>query len=117
LQQFPGIAKFKDGPLQHEDLKTIMFEDIRNYGDEHWAPSSGAAPNSPEVEPDSDEDYDANEASDECEEVSPQPFKGKRPAPASRKDKGRKTKDFRRTLGVGSIEQTCFDEREEHRIM
>ncbi|PAN13311.1 hypothetical protein PAHAL_2G327700 [Panicum hallii] len=91
---YKGIAKFKDGPLQHEDLKTIMFEDIRNTGDDHWSPSSGAAPNTQDTEPDDDkdEDYEANEASDDCHEISPEPSKGKRPAPTSRKDKGKKPK-------------------------
>ncbi|PVH37140.1 hypothetical protein PAHAL_6G254600 [Panicum hallii] len=91
---YKGIAKFKDGPLQHEDLKTIMFEDIRNTGDDHWSPSSGAAPNTQDTEPDDDkdEDYEANEASDDCHEISPEPSKGKRPAPTSRKDKGKNQK-------------------------
>ncbi|PUZ70658.1 hypothetical protein GQ55_2G251300 [Panicum hallii var. hallii] len=96
-KDYPGISKFKDGPLQFEELKTIMFEDIRNSGDDHWAPSSGAAPtNQQDAEADEaedkDEDYEANEASDDCEEYSPEPSKGKRPAPSNRKDKGKKPK-------------------------
>jgi hypothetical protein len=35
LQVYKGIAKFKDGPLQNEEEKIIMFEDIRNTGDNH----------------------------------------------------------------------------------
>jgi hypothetical protein len=71
-----------------------MFEDIWNTGDDHWSPSSGAAPNTQETEPDDDkdEDYKANEASDDCHEISPEPSKGKRPAPTSQKDKGKKPK-------------------------
>jgi hypothetical protein len=97
LQDYPGISKFKDGPLQFEELKTIMFEDIRNSGDDHWAPSSGAAPaNQQDAEADEaedkDEDYEANEASDDREEYSPEPSKGKRPAPSNRKDKGKNQK-------------------------
>ncbi|XP_025806066.1 L10-interacting MYB domain-containing protein-like isoform X2 [Panicum hallii] len=96
-KDYPGINKFKDGPLQFEELKTIMFEDIRNSGDDHWAPSSGAAPASqqdadPDEADDRDEDCDDNEASDDCDEYSPEPSRGKRPAPANRKDKGKKPK-------------------------
>jgi hypothetical protein len=74
-----------------------MFEDIRNSGDDHWAPSSGAAPtNQQDAEADEaedkDEDYEANEASDDREEYSPEPSKGKRPAPSNRKDKGKNQK-------------------------
>jgi hypothetical protein len=121
-KDYPGINKFKDGPLQFEELKTIMFEDIRNSGDDHWAPSSGAAPASqqdaePDEADDRDEDCDDNEASDDCDEYSPEPSRGKRPAPANRKDKGKKTKDFRRALGTKRIEQACFFECEEHCIM
>ena len=60
-------------PLLHEEAKTIMFEDIRNTGDDHWAPSSGVAPSSEtgeNLDDDKDEDYEGNEGSDECEEVS-----------------------------------------------
>jgi hypothetical protein len=39
LQVYKGIAKFKDGPLQNEEEKTIMYD--------HWAPSSGTAPQTP----------------------------------------------------------------------
>ncbi|PVH36923.1 hypothetical protein PAHAL_6G199200 [Panicum hallii] len=82
-KDYPGINKFKDGPLQFEELKTIMFEDIRNSGDDHWAPSSGAAPASqqdaePDEADDRDEDCDDNEASDDCDEYSPEPSRGKR---------------------------------------
>jgi hypothetical protein len=97
LQVYKGITKFKDGPLQNEEEKTIMFEDIRNTGDDHWAPSSGTTPQSPEGEPriESDEkdgDYDGNEGSDDCEEVTPPSANRKRPAPPSRKDKGKQPK-------------------------
>ncbi|XP_025820011.1 uncharacterized protein LOC112896297 [Panicum hallii] len=102
-KDYPGINKFKDGPLQFEELKTIMFEDIRNSGDDHWAPSSGAAPASqqdaePDEADDRDEDCDDNEASDDCDEYSPEPSRGKRPAPANRKDKG---KNQRLQEGIG----------------
>jgi hypothetical protein len=88
LQVYKGIAKFKDGPLQNEEEKTIMFEDIRNTGDDHWAPSSGTAPQPPEGEPriendENDGDYDGNEGIDDCEEVTPPSAKGKHPAPPS----------------------------------
>jgi hypothetical protein len=43
LQQYKGIAKFKDEPIRNEEENAIMFEDIRNTGDGHWAPSSGNA--------------------------------------------------------------------------
>jgi hypothetical protein len=46
LQQYKGIAKFKDGPIQNKEEKAIMIEDIRNTRDDHWAPSSGNAPQS-----------------------------------------------------------------------
>ncbi|WVZ75744.1 hypothetical protein U9M48_023777 [Paspalum notatum var. saurae] len=38
--QFKGISKFKDKSLEYEDELSIMFEDIRNTGDDHWAPTS-----------------------------------------------------------------------------
>lgn len=69
---------FKDGPLLHEEEKAIMYEDIRNTGDDHWAPSSGTTPQILEGETtkntdDKDGDYEANDDKDgdyeECEEV------------------------------------------------
>jgi hypothetical protein len=59
-----------------------MFEDIQNTGDDHWAPSSGNAPQSPGGEygnenDEKDEDYEGNEGSNECEEVTPTSAKGK----------------------------------------
>jgi hypothetical protein len=97
LQEYKGIAKFKDGPIQNEEEKVIMFEDIRNTGEDHWAPSSGNAPQSLEGEygnenDEKDEDYEGNEGSDECEEVTPFSDKGKCPTTHSQKDKGKKPK-------------------------
>ena len=44
VQQYKGIVKFKDGPLLHEEENAIMYEDVRNTGDDHWAPSSCTTP-------------------------------------------------------------------------
>jgi hypothetical protein len=102
LQQYKGISKFKDGPIQNEEEKATMFEDIWNTGDDHWAPSSGNAPQILEGEygnecgienDEKDEDYEGNEDNDECEKVTPtSSAKGKWRGPPSRKDKGKKPK-------------------------
>jgi hypothetical protein len=114
LQQYKVICKFKDGPIQNEEEKVVMFKDIRNTRDDHWTLSSGNAPLFLEGEYENecpqflegeygnechnendkkDEDYEGNEGSDECEEITPtSSAKGKRPAPPSRKDKGKQLK-------------------------
>ncbi|XP_008671287.2 uncharacterized protein [Zea mays] len=103
LSKETGIAKFKDGPLLHEEEKAIMYEDIRNTGDDHWAPSSGITPQILEGETtentdDKDGDYEANDDKDEdyeeCEEVSPTTAKGKCHVSVGRKDKGKKPKSL-----------------------
>ncbi|CAN6234381.1 unnamed protein product [Urochloa humidicola] len=43
-KQYKGSAKFKGKKLEHEDELGIMFEDLQNTGDDHWAPSSGQPP-------------------------------------------------------------------------
>ncbi|XP_020398646.1 cyclin-dependent kinase G-1-like [Zea mays] len=101
--QYKGNAKFKDGPLLHEEEKAIMYEDIRNRGDDHWAPSSGTTPQILEGETtentdDKDGDYEANDDKDEdyeeCEEVSPTTAKGKHHVSVGRKDKGKKPRSL-----------------------
>ncbi|XP_062200520.1 L10-interacting MYB domain-containing protein-like [Phragmites australis] len=42
-----GSSKFEHRGLQNEDKMKIMFEDLRNTGEDHWDGSSGAAPTSP----------------------------------------------------------------------
>jgi hypothetical protein len=87
----------------HEEEKAIMYEDIRNTGDDHWAPSSGTTPQILEGETtentdDKDGDYEANDDKDEdyeeCEEVSPTTAKGKRHVSVGRKDKGKKPRSL-----------------------
>jgi hypothetical protein len=39
MQQYKGISKFKGYSLQNEKELSIMFDDIRNTGDDHWGPS------------------------------------------------------------------------------
>lgn len=58
-EKFKGIAKFKDKALQNEDELSVMFEDLRNTGDDHWAPSSGELPQGTEAQPEDDIDKDA----------------------------------------------------------
>lgn len=44
LQEIKGSTRFKHKGLQNVDQLEIMFEDIRNTGDDHWSACSGIAP-------------------------------------------------------------------------
>ncbi|CAL5051945.1 unnamed protein product [Urochloa decumbens] len=91
-----GCTRFKYRGLQNEDELEIMFEDLRNTGDDHWCASSGVAPSQP-TEPQSpihvdDEDEAINEEEDsEAEEVTPTSGRGKRGKGAAN-NKGKKPK-------------------------
>ena len=96
LQEFRGISKFKDRGLQHEEDLAIMFEDLRNSGDDHWAPTSGATPQNIEDRQDEDNDADHGEPLEgqdetEDEDATPTCGKGKRRRVADN-DKGKKPK-------------------------
>ncbi|CAL5092770.1 unnamed protein product [Urochloa decumbens] len=95
-QKIKGCTRFKYRGLQNEDELEIMFEDLRNTGDDHWCASSGVAPSQP-TEPQSpihvdDEDEAINEEEDsEAEEVTPTSGRGKRGKGAAN-NKGKKPK-------------------------
>ncbi|RLM68936.1 L10-interacting MYB domain-containing protein-like [Panicum miliaceum] len=81
-QKKKGCTIFKNRGIQNEDRLSIMFEDIRNTGDDHWCASSGVPPsqadlscdNSPINVDEEDEPYNDSEP----EEVTPTSGKGKR---------------------------------------
>ncbi|CAL4976444.1 unnamed protein product [Urochloa decumbens] len=95
-RKIKGCTRFKYRGLQNEDELEIMFEDLRNTGDDHWCASSGVAPSQP-TEPQSpihvdDEDEAINEEEDsEAEEVTPTSGRGKRGKGAAN-NKGKKPK-------------------------
>ncbi|CAN6244751.1 unnamed protein product [Urochloa humidicola] len=82
-QKIKGCTRFKHRGLQNEDELEIMFEDLRNTGDDHWCASSGVAPSQP-TPPQSpnrvdDEDEAMNlEDQDSEDEVTPPIARGKR---------------------------------------
>jgi hypothetical protein len=83
LQKIKGCTRFKIRGIQNEDQLEIMFEDIRNTGDDHWCASSGVAPSqfSPPTSPIhvDDQDEAVNVENDsEPEEITPTSAKGKR---------------------------------------
>jgi hypothetical protein len=41
FQDIKGCTIFKLKGLQNEEQLSIMFEDLRNTGDDHWSASSG----------------------------------------------------------------------------
>ncbi|XP_062217252.1 L10-interacting MYB domain-containing protein-like [Phragmites australis] len=79
--QFKGISKFKDRALQNEDELSVMFEDLRNTGDDHWAPTSGDLPQGTEGQPgdDNNKDVDMDDDDDsDGEDGTPSSSKAKR---------------------------------------
>ncbi|CAN6236856.1 unnamed protein product [Urochloa humidicola] len=80
-KQYKGSAKFKDKKLEHEDELGIMFEDLRNTGEDHWAPSSGQPPEDTEGQQEEEHEKEADRDEDgdsDAEEVTPTSGKGKR---------------------------------------
>ncbi|RLN41784.1 uncharacterized protein C2845_PM01G45510 [Panicum miliaceum] len=78
-----GCTRFKNRGIQNEKQLEIMFEDIRNTGDDHWCASSGVAPSQfnppPSPIPVDYQDEAVNEDNDsEPEKVTPTSGKGKR---------------------------------------
>lgn len=93
-EQFKGIAKFKDKALQNEDELGVMFEDLRNTGDDHWAPTRGDLPQEIEAEAEDDNDKDANMENDDGSdggEDTPSSSKAKRRRGID-KEKGKRAK-------------------------
>ncbi|CAO2190563.1 unnamed protein product [Urochloa humidicola] len=82
-QQIKGCTRFKHRGLQNEDELEIMFEDLRNTGDDHWCASSGVAPfqSTPPQSPNRVDDEDEailEEDHDSEDEVTPTIARGKR---------------------------------------
>ena len=71
LQAVKGSGRFRYKGLQNEDNLSIMFEDLRNTGDDHWGPSSGVAPSQAIPLDDDDEDEGENEDDSDPDEVTP----------------------------------------------
>ena len=90
LQAVKGSGRFRYKGLQNEDNLSIMFEDLRNTGDDHWGPSSGVAPSQAIPLDDDDENEGENEDDSDPDEVTPsaRPKRGKSQGNA----KGKKTK-------------------------
>ncbi|RLM74147.1 L10-interacting MYB domain-containing protein-like [Panicum miliaceum] len=75
-KKIKGCTRFKNRDIQNEEQLEIMFEDIRNTGDDHWCASSGVAPSQfsppPSPIPVDDQDEAVNEENDsEPEEITP----------------------------------------------
>lgn len=89
-----GIAKFKDKALQNEDELSIVFEDLRNTSDGHWAPTNGDKPQDIEAYPEDDNykvtNMEHDDGSDGGEDT-PTTFKVKR-RHVFDKEKGKKAK-------------------------
>lgn len=98
LQAIKGSLRFRLRGLQNEDKLAIMFEDLRNTGDDHWSAGSGVPPSQPyismdnsHVEVDGTEgDEHVNEDESEAEEVTPTSNKGKRKMASGSKEKKKK---------------------------
>ncbi|WVZ58539.1 hypothetical protein U9M48_008805 [Paspalum notatum var. saurae] len=93
--QFKGISKFKDKSLEYEDELSIMFEDIRNTGDDHWAPTSGELPQDSEAQAEDEIDKDVNVEDDGGEDT-----------PTSSKEKRRCVVDKEKGRQPNAIHQT-----------
>jgi hypothetical protein len=83
LQKIKGCTRFKNRGIHNEEQLKIIFEDLRNTGDDHWCASSGVAhsqpspPQSPIPVDGKDEPFD-EENDSEPDEVTPISGKGKR---------------------------------------
>ncbi|CAO2143255.1 unnamed protein product [Urochloa humidicola] len=91
-----GCTRFKNRGIQNEDELEIMFEDLRNTGDDHWCAYSGVAPSQPTPPqspiPIDDEDDAINEENDsDPEDLTPTSGRGKRGKVADN-NKGKKAK-------------------------
>ncbi|XP_066311175.1 L10-interacting MYB domain-containing protein-like [Miscanthus floridulus] len=89
-KKMANVSSNKFACLQNEDNLSIMFEDLRNTGDDHWGPSSGVAPSQAIPLDDDDENEGENEDDSDPDEVTPsaRPKRGKSQGNA----KGKKTK-------------------------
>lgn len=99
MQVVKGSSKFRHRGLLNLDKLEIMFEDIRNTGDDHWNPCSGVAPTQHEHTPvsssqinidDDEEEVNYNDDS-EPEDVTPTSSRSVR-ARVTSQGKGKKRK-------------------------
>ncbi|OEL28691.1 hypothetical protein BAE44_0010292 [Dichanthelium oligosanthes] len=65
-EQYKGIAKFQNRKLENEEQLGIMFEDLRNTSNDHWAPTSSDLPEANETHHEEDNDKEAD-----CDEDNP----------------------------------------------
>ena len=100
LQAIKGANRFKNKGLQNEDQLGIMFEDLRNTGDDHWSASTGVRPSEANltredapfpVDDDEDDDAAGDDDDSEPKEVTPTSVRGKR-ARVTESIRGRKPK-------------------------
>ncbi|CAO2153160.1 unnamed protein product [Urochloa humidicola] len=92
-----GCTRFKHRGLQNEDELEIMFEDLRNTGDDHWCASSDVPPSQPNptaqspIHVDDEDEAGIEDDDSDPEEVTPTSGRGKR-GRVSDKNKGKKPK-------------------------
>jgi hypothetical protein len=106
LQKIKRCTRFKNRGIQNEEPLEIMFEDLRNTGDDHWCISSGVASSQPSPPqspiPVDGEDEPFNEKNDsELEEVTPISGRGKR----GRRANNTKEKKLKTSTGHWFYEQ------------
>ncbi|CAL5076568.1 unnamed protein product [Urochloa decumbens] len=95
-KKIKGCTKFKNRGIQNEDELEIMFEDLRNTGDDHWCASSGVAPSQPSppqspIPVDDDDEAGIEENDSDPEEIAPTSGTRKR-GRAADNNKGKKGK-------------------------
>ncbi|CAL5085401.1 unnamed protein product [Urochloa decumbens] len=97
-KKIKGCTRFKNRGIQNEDELEIMFEDLRNTGDDHWCASSGVAPSQPSppqspIAVDDDDEAGIEENDSDPEEITPTSGRGKRGRAAdNNKGTGKKAK-------------------------
>ncbi|OEL33990.1 hypothetical protein BAE44_0004991 [Dichanthelium oligosanthes] len=94
-RQYKDITKFEHRKLENEEQLDIMFEDLRNTGDDHWAPSSGDLPKANEAHHEEDIDKEVDHEEDDPSDVedgTPTSGKATKRRCVAEKDKGKKPK-------------------------
>ena len=71
FQKILGCGKFKEKGLQNEDELKVMFEDLRNTGDDHFCASSGVIPQSPNGGSNGGDEEAESDDDNEPEEITP----------------------------------------------
>jgi hypothetical protein len=93
FQDIKGCTRFKLKGLQNEEQLSIMFEDLRNTGDDHWSASSGIAPSSANSPiPVDDEDELEHDDDSDPEEVTTMSLPSSKRGRGARNKKEKKAK-------------------------